>query len=119
MTAVDHVTYSVTHGPAPPRSTRLTSRSSPGNSSALERERETSNENTLQQQIILEKTHIYSSAPVKHTHTQNKHSSIVIKRPGAYNYSHRLAYVLHLEGITGYPVLMVKLQPSAPISAKT
>ncbi len=30
-----HVTYSVTHGPTLPRSIRLTSQSSPGNSSAL------------------------------------------------------------------------------------
>lgn len=92
-----HVTYSVTHGPTPPRSIRLTSQSSPGNSSALERKREARNENTTLTNYTEKKNpHIYSSAPVKHTHTQNKLGSIVIKRPGAYNYSHRLAYVLRL-----------------------
>lgn len=66
-----HVTYSVTHGPTPPRSIRLTSRSSPGNSSALERKKkEARNENTLHRQITLKK-----KIPVfTHLHLSNTHA---------------------------------------------
>lgn len=67
-----HVTYSVTHGPTPPRSIRLTSQSSPGNSSALERKREARNENTTLTNYTEEKKSPYLLICTCQTHTHTK-----------------------------------------------